>query len=275
VRRALLALATTLAFAPSARSTEPPDDENRACFAAVDDGQRLRIAHRLVEARERFVTCARPVCPSLFRSDCAEWLSQVQKALPSVVLGAKDPAGQDLIDVRVFVDGRPTVDKLEGTSSDVDPGPHVFRFEWEGHGVVEQRAVVREGEKDRQITVAFSDATSAQTRPPGSRSTTPVGVFLLGGLGIAGGAAFAALYASTAGSVSQLRTTCAPNCSNGAVEAQEIKYGLGYASLAVGIASIGVATTWFILSRSKAGEATSVSVAPAPDGGRVSLAVSF
>ncbi len=273
----LFVLATILGFAPSALSTEPPldDDEKHACFDAVEEGQRLHISHKLLEARERFVKCARPVCPSLFRNDCAQWLAETQAALPSVVFGAKEPAGQDLIDVRVSVDGRPIAEKLEGTSTDVDPGPHVFRFEWEGHGAVEQRAVIREGEKDRQITVTFSAANPEGLRTTRSGSSTPIGVLLLGGLGVGGGVGFAALYASTASGVNELHTMCAPNCSTSAVETQEIKYSLGYASLAIGIASVGAATTWFFLSRSKKGETSSVSVAPAPGGGKLSLAVSF
>jgi hypothetical protein len=275
VTRALVVMALPL-FAATVASADPPlDDEKRACFGAVEEGQRLRIAHKLAEAKEQLLRCSRPVCPALFRNDCAIWLAEVESAVPSVVFGARDSAGQDLVDVTVFVDGVRATDRLEGTSIDVDAGPHVFRFEWAGHAAVEQRAVIREGDKDRQITVTFTPR--APTETPARSAPFPVGVWVLGGVGVAGIVGFVGLFASTNSGVDQLRTQCAPNCSESAVDAQKVKLDLGYASLGVGIASLVAGATWFMRSRAVAPESPRVSLvpSPAPGGAKVSLAVRF
>jgi len=276
VKRPLLAIAVLL-FARSARPAEAtPEDEKRVCFQAVDEAQRLHIAHKLVAARDEFLKCARPACPALFRNDCVGWLAEVQAALPSVVFGAKDASGQDLLDVHVSVDGRTVTDRLEGTSKDIDPGPHVFRFEWEGR-VVEQQAVMREGEKDRLVTVTFPKAPP-RAAAQGSRPV-PVGVWILGGVAVAGVAGFTGLFLSTESDVNHLRATCAPpvgsGCPSSEVDSARTKVTFAYVSLGVGLASAAFATTWFLLSRSEKGEATAVSVEPAPGGGRASLRISF
>jgi hypothetical protein len=276
VKLALLALAAVL-FAENASSAEPtPDDEKRACFRAVDEAQRLHIAHKLVEARDQFLVCARPVCPALFRSDCVRWLAEVEAALPSVVLGAKDAQGQDLIDVHVSMDGRRVTDRLEGTSIAVDPGPHVFRFEWEAHGAVERQAVIREGEKDRLVSASFPVAplvpVPREAVTSRGASSIPAGAWILGGLGVAGGVGFAALYFSADTQVNNLRASgCAPNCN---VTSARTTLTLGYVSLGLGVASMGVATTWFLISRSRR-ETTAISIESTPGGGKASLVIVY
>jgi hypothetical protein len=283
VKRLLFVTAVVL-FARNARPADSaPDDDKRTCFRAVDEAQRLHIAHKLVAARDQFLLCARPTCPVLFRNDCVGWLSEVQAALPSVVFGARDSQGQDLMDVHVFVDGKPITSRLEGTSSDVDPGPHTFRFEWAGHGAIEQQAVIREGEKDRLLTVTFTPghllpATARPDRPPPATAPIPVGVWIFGGLAVAGVAGYTGLFLSSASDLRHLQSTCAPTCPASDVDSARTKYILSYASLGLGIASAGFASTWFLVSRSRSshqGETTSLSIEPTPAGARASLRVSF
>jgi hypothetical protein len=276
VKRTVYALAVAL-LAQRAWAAEPVlDDAQRACFSAVEEGQRLRIEHKLVEARDRLLQCSRPACPALFRNDCAQWLAEVQAALPSVVFGAKDARGQDLFDVAVYVDDRRVVARLAGTSMDIDPGPHVFRFEWEGHPAVEQKALIREGEKERQVVVSIGDAEPAK-EPGGASPGIPAGVWVFGGVGLAGLAGFAGLIASTDADVNHLRATCAPGCAPGPVSGEEAKLGVAYASLAVGVASLGAAATWLLLTRGPRREAATarLSVEPVRGGGRALLTVSF
>jgi hypothetical protein len=264
---ALLVLGAVMC-ARRASPAEAPTDEKEACFRAVDDGQKLRANRKLIAARDAFIQCARSVCPALVRKDCAQWLSEVQVTLPSIVFGARDAQGKDLFDVHVSVDGNLLTDKLDGTSVAVDPGQHVFRFEWEGHGAVEQPALIREGEKSRLLTVSFPVSTRS-ARP------IPVGVWIFGALGLVGGGGFAAFALWGQSDVNNLRTTCAPACSASDVDSARTKVILANVSLGVGIASLGVATTWFIVSRSSGGSTTALSVEPALGGGRASFVFSY
>jgi hypothetical protein len=60
--------------------------DRAACFDAATEGQSLRDANRLVEARERFRVCAQDECPSSMKGDCATWLAEVERSLPGIVV---------------------------------------------------------------------------------------------------------------------------------------------------------------------------------------------
>ncbi len=270
---------------PSAWAAGPSAADKDACFRAVDSGQHLRTARKLIAAKDQFIVCARSVCPGPVKKDCAEWLAELEATLPSVVLGAKDPKGGDVIDVSVSVDNAPFVDKLDGSAVPIDPGPHVFHFEWRGHASVDQQVLVREGEKSRLVTAIFPGSPEPPPPAPEGKGSAPVpvGAWIFGGLAIAGGAAFAGLGASGQSDANNLRATCAPNCSSSAVDSARLKVILANVSLGVGIASLGIATTWFIVSRSSSSsgsrshsdETATVALEPTPDGGRASFTLRF
>ena len=132
------------------------DDGNKqACITAADEAQRLRDEHKLVKAREQMVACARDVCPGPIRKDCAKWLTDVEASLSTVTLAARDSRGRDFVDVRVSIDGMLFTEKLDGAALFVDPGPHTFRFEIVGKPPIDERVIVREGERNRAVTVIF------------------------------------------------------------------------------------------------------------------------
>ncbi|MDB4934485.1 MAG: hypothetical protein JWP87_1457 [Labilithrix sp.] len=133
----------------------------QACLAASEKGQRGRAAGKLREARDQFLFCGSEGCPAMVRRDCAQWQGEVIGMLPSVVFGAKDKGGRDLFDVTVSMDGETLVRKLDGKSVAVDPGPHTFKFESAGAAPAIERALVKEGEKTRVITVTFPDVGTA------------------------------------------------------------------------------------------------------------------
>jgi hypothetical protein len=157
-------LAVSLLFASAAASSRASADV-QACLAASEKGQRARTAGKLREAREQFLVCSSDGCPAMVRRDCAQWQGEVIATLPSVVLGAKDRGGRDLFDVTVSVDGETLVRKLDGKSLPIDPGPHTFKFETAGAPPVIERALVKEGEKTRVITVTFAIGTPSSDAP--------------------------------------------------------------------------------------------------------------
>lgn len=192
-----LLLAVPVALASSVARA----DDKATCLDAVSRGQRVRDAHRLLEARERFRTCAAAVCPAAVQTDCAAWLAEVEKALPSVVLSAKSGAGADLLDVKVTVDGQPFVSKLDGEAVPIDPGAHAFHFEGADGAAIDQQVIVREGEKGRAISVVLGASSPAPATPqPTGQSTAPpsngsspsssspwrTAGWILGGAGVAG-----------------------------------------------------------------------------------------
>jgi hypothetical protein len=102
--------------------------DRAACFDAATEGQSLRDARRLVEARERFRVCAQDECPVSMKGDCAAWLADVEKSLPTVVVSTRSETGTEVTDIVVLVDGRPFISMVDGKSMAIDPGPHTFRF---------------------------------------------------------------------------------------------------------------------------------------------------
>ena len=167
----------------------------QACITASERGQRSRAAGRLREAREQFQICGVEGCPMLVRKDCVQWQSELSTIIPSVVFGAKDKRGRDLLDVTVSMDGDTLVRKLDGKALSVDPGPHTFRFDATGAPPVSERVLVKEGERARVINVVIADATELgghgpapatesnerEPRSAGSHSAYP---WILGGLGV-------------------------------------------------------------------------------------------
>lgn len=138
----------------------------QACLGASEKGQRARSAGKLREARDHFLVCGGEGCPGMVRKDCAQWQTEVVAMLPSVVFGAKDKQGRDMFDVSVSMDGEVLVKKLDGKSVPVDPGPHTFKFEAVNVMPVVERALVKEGEKTRVITVSFADGAGVTAGDP-------------------------------------------------------------------------------------------------------------
>jgi hypothetical protein len=159
-----LLVASSLATAPALA------DDRAACLAAASKGQRLRDTHKLVEAREQLRICAAATCPAVVQTDCAAWLADVEKTLPTVVLAAKDGAGADLLDVRVTVDGQPLTSKLEGQAVPMNAGPHTFHFEGANGATLDQQVVVKEGEKNQPVAVVLK----APPAPPEPARPSPV-----------------------------------------------------------------------------------------------------
>ncbi len=171
-----------------------------ACFAAASQGQAQRDAHKLIEARDSFRVCAQEVCPRSMRGDCAGWLDEVERSLPTVVVSAKDASGASLTDVTVAVDGRPFLAKLEGKSEPLDPGAHSFLFARSDGVHVEREIVVEEGRKDIEVAVVL---TSALRERAGAQvdAAAPRGASSPWGWGLGAAGITAIVVAAVAGGV--------------------------------------------------------------------------
>jgi hypothetical protein len=287
----VLGLAVLLAGADArADGSAPPS--KAACVAAFEQGQELERAGRLVEASEQFVTCSAEACPTAVRSDCLASRASLEKSLPSIVLGARDGKGNDLVDVDVLLDGHAFAKKLDGRPLVVDPGPHTLRFEAQGVAPVERQVVIRVGEKNRVFTVDLAPGPGAA--PPGTTTKEApaapsgsngrrIGAYVVGGLGLVSLGAFAYLGLSGKQELSDLRDTCGKThgCAEADVNATKTRLIAADVSLGVGILALGAATWLFVTSRGNAEAPASSAivwtpiVAPLPGGGAAGVSARF
>ena len=239
-------------------------DDKAACLDAASKGQTLRNAHKLVEAREQLRICAAAACPAVVQTDCANWLADVERALPSVVMTAKSGAGADLVDVKVTVDGQPLVSKLDGQAVPMNPGQHTFHFE-AADGSLDQQVVVSEGEKNQRIAVVLGAAAAAGAAPDAGGSSSPwrtVG-WVLGGVGVAGlgvGTVFGIVALSDKNNADcNASNVCKPGTS-GPVKTTSLISDIGWVAGGVLLAS-GAALVLFTPSGTREA-ATAVRIAP-------------
>ncbi len=156
------ALALVLGVAAGPASADPTKEE---CASADETAQGLRAAGKLREAQDELTFCVARSCPRAVRNDCAERLDELQRALPSVVLAVRSSRGDDLTAVRVLVDGAPLTASLGGSALAVNPGAHTFTFEAEGYAPLQQEILIREGDKERTVSVVLRAADATGSRP--------------------------------------------------------------------------------------------------------------
>jgi hypothetical protein len=250
---ALLASLAWLLAAPLARA-----DDKQACIAASEDAQQLRIDGKLRAAQARLLECAKPACPAIVRQDCTQWMTEVVAATPSIVLGARDAQGHDVLAVRVSVDGTPVGDSLDGRPLPVDPGVHLFRFESATVPglAADAQVLVRAGEKNREITVTLA-APGATPAPhgapsrtdaaaPPTRSGVPALAWVFGGLAVASLGTALAFDVAQALEYDHLSNTCGGHCSPDQVTKVATERWIAGGALGVGVISLGVATILFV-----------------------------
>ncbi len=226
------------------------------CVSAYQGAQVDMKQSALSSAREKLALCLAESCPNALHSDCAEWLKEIDRRQPSVVLSFKGKDGTPSTSVPATVDGKPFAGKTDGRAVDVDPGEHTFVFSPPGEPPVDVRVVVREGEKSQKV-----DATSKlyvaparepregplSTPPPATSKERPVPwpVFALGGLGLVGAGGFVGFgIAGTRGKADL--EDCKPTCTEDQLSPVRTKFIVADVSLAIGIVAVGVATVLFL-----------------------------
>jgi hypothetical protein len=188
--RALL-FALPLASAAIAFSL-PARADVAACIASSEQALSLRQQGKLHDALQQLALCADPGCPAEVASDCAQRISAVNAAMPTLILAARDGGGNDRVDVKVTVDGAPIATKLDGRPLSLDPGEHAFHFEVAGQPPLDKQLVLREGEKERRETVVIGSPPPLPpppppaAPPPGFWTTQRTLAIISGGVGIVG-----------------------------------------------------------------------------------------
>ncbi len=254
------AICTIIALSSSistrAFAADKDKNEKRACATAAEDAQRARNEGKLISAKDYLDICTRPLCPAPVRKDCEGWSAEIEKAMPTVVVAAKDDNGGDIVDVKVSVDGNVITNKLDGLSIPVDPGAHLFRFEKQSGDAdpVEQKIVIKEAEKDRKIDVHMHVAPpppeAAPAPPPviapEPKSSPPIAGYVASAVAVAGLGVGAFFYVTAKSDIDDAKGTCAPNCDSSRVDPIQTKIILSDVALGVGVVAAAAAIYFFV-----------------------------
>ncbi|MCU0689967.1 MAG: hypothetical protein MUF54_01065 [Polyangiaceae bacterium] len=246
-------------LAASGLASTASADDKAACLESYVEAQRLKKDSSYIAARDKLIVCSHDACPAAIRSECVQWLAEVDRALPSVVVLAKDHDGHDIVDVRVTVDGEPFLERAEGKAIPIDPGVRTFRFEASGFQTQERQVVVRASVQDRVIAVALTRQTAAGPAPPAASDApttadpaadsspsraVPAPAYVLGGVGVVGLAGFGAFAWRFSGQRSDLEG-CKPFCSQTDIDAADRSRKVAFVSLGVGVVALGAATVLY------------------------------
>jgi hypothetical protein len=161
LRAAVAGAVVACAFAHAA----PARADDAACIAASERAITLRKQGALRDTLQQLAVCADEACPGEVKAECTRRIEDVRAAQPTLILSAKDGAGNDLLDVRVTMDGAPLLASLDGRPLAIDPGAHAFRFEAAGQKPIEKTLVLREGEKDRREAIVIGEPPPAPPVP--------------------------------------------------------------------------------------------------------------
>ncbi len=260
------------------RSRSAIASEADVCATAAEDAQSFRDKGKLKEAREGFARCARDTCPKIVAKDCAPWLDETEKRLPSLVFRVHDEKGGDLADVVVTANGAPLVSRLDGSAVVMNPGEVTLRFESSSRPSVERVVVIAEGEKARVVDVIMPKAGThsvaapapkppAETSPPRSVAlkVTP---WVFVGVSAASLATFGVLQGVARSELSTVQSGCGKTktCSEADLGPIRTKFVVSGVALGLSIASLAVASGIWIFSP-KDHSVPRVSIAPGPLGG--------
>jgi hypothetical protein len=252
-------------------------DVKKECVDASTEGQTSRDAGELLSARDKFVVCSRDACPAVVRSSCANWLSEIDQQVPSIVIRAADASNADITDGNATVDG--VQYPLNGKAIPLDPGKHVVVLDTEQGVHLEKTVLLAAGEKSRLIELRVpapagtdgankSDATSPPKAKPSSGGV-PTGAWVLGGLGVVALGSFGFFAVSAKSELTKLEDSCSPGCTDSQTKTGRNNALIADVSLGIGVAALAGAVTWTLLSGSSEEEpksAAQLTLAPTPNG---------
>jgi hypothetical protein len=263
-------------------STAKAEDERAACATTAEHAQELRAAHKLREAREKLVDCARPSCPNVVNRDCAQWLSEVNDVIPSIVVKAIDSAGRNITAASVWADGIKVLDALTGEPLTLDPGIHRIRLEAAGMQSVEEQVALSEGDHNGVVTLqlkplAPSTPVLVPSRNSGSNRVMTALPYALAGVGIVALGSFTYFGIRGKSEADDLAAGCGATktCSESQVDPVRHRLLAADISLGVSLLSLGAATWMFVARHSDKERTTAIQVQANPGAAFAKLNVAF
>ncbi len=248
-------------------------DEKVACVTAAETAQQQRSEGKLRDARLSLHLCARDVCPALVRNDCTQWLTEIEASLPTIVLRATGPRGQDVTDIKVSLDGQALADKVDGLPLEVDPGPHVLTAVRPGSRPVRQELTFYTNQRNRTVSLVLEDVEP----PPDGNGELRVSTesapkrfgaapFVFGAVAVGALGSWTYFGLTSNADAKHLDETCGPNgpdsggtghCPSGDVRRVRNKQIVADISLGVAVISAGI-STWLFLKGNKPSTTTAL-----------------
>lgn len=238
-----------------------------SCAQAYESAQESRASGQLQETRQRLAFCAQTECPSFVQKDCARWLVEVERELPSIVVAAPGLDATTAAGVVVKIDGQIVSRGLSGEPVTLDPGSHELVVESPGQVPVMRTIMAQQGVQKRAVEIEFASlapAASTELDPgPDSASHLQPYAFAAWGAGAIGLGAFAVLGTLGRAEEDSLRQECraraptpeqaAPGlCSSEEIESRKSDYEQKFVAadvgLLVGIAGVATGTVLYVLS---------------------------
>jgi hypothetical protein len=201
-------------------------------------------------ARESMTGCAAETCPLALRVDCQDWLEELSRVLPSLLI-VIEREENDSSPVRLELDGRELHLPEPLGPIEALPGKHHLHATLAGHEPIDIDLTLAKGEKNRVVHVRFprsapAAAVTAPARSPleitktpepsNPRRPVPAATYWLSGGALAAFATSGVLLGSALHSLSSAREKCAPNCRESTKDsidrrllAADIVGGLGFA----------------------------------------------
>lgn len=250
IPRRLLPCVALAALLVSGVAGSAPESPQKACLDAYVAGQERKVEGKLMAAREAFEVCARPACPRDIARECAGWLTEARRAVPSLSLQAVDAQKLPVPGARFSLDGKAEA-PLSSGPIEVDPGPHQLRFVAPGHDPQQVTVEAVAGKKELRVEVTLARETAAAPPPPATTSAgpppsvvarrIPVDTWIWFGLGAVAGGTGAYLALTSRQRYDSLESSCRPRCAHDEVDAlqrralgADITLGLGAVLVGIG-----------------------------------------
>jgi len=251
----------------------PPATPEQVCIRAHEQAQVLRLDGSLMQSRSNLKACSQEVCPAVVQRDCVRWLDEVSSQIPTVVFEAITEAG-DAQRVTVKQGNQVLASELDGRPLEMDPGYYEFHLELPGHAPKVVSVLLKQGEKNRLVSVDFRRAPEprdlgavaplpppAQPAPRVTRSRpTPTSVYVLGGVSLVSAGAATILGINTKAKEDRAYEDCAPACPDERIDSIE-RWALA-TDVAIGVAIVSAVTATILYVRRP--EVTEFAPASAP-----------
>jgi hypothetical protein len=286
---------------------EDPAPSKASCAEAYESAQESRASGALQDTRSRLAFCAQTECPAFVQKDCARWLEEVDRELPSVVLSV---VGRDAGAARAAslkIDGRAVPEPLLGKTIQLDPGQHEFVLERPGAEPLTRTILAQQGVQHRSVEFRLDDTGSPGAAPPAfdtdaaAPSSSPLRsiAYASWGVGAVGVGAFAVLGTLARTDKDRFEEECSgvtqnPDsvtqgvCLDTTVERRKSRYEreevLADVGLLTGLVGAAAGTVLFVLSLQPGASARAqpsaaahlhLDLAPAPGGAWASVRGAF
>lgn len=226
-------------------------DDKATCIAAHAEGQTHRQAGHFEASRAALLTCSSEVCPPVVRKDCVEYLAELDRAQPSVIVTVVDRSGESTLGAAMSIDGKLHSSLIPPLAVRLDPGAHTISVQLQNY-IREQNIVLSEGDRATRLVFRFDDPPSSAHEGRDARESSVHGGLPKAGWVFFGAAAAATVTGAVFGGLAlsdgaSLRESCGVtrSCERDDVDAlhreariADIAFGLGAAAAVAGIVII-------------------------------------